>query len=759
MTKRRNLNKISKTPKETITKSHYNLRDKKAPVDKNINESNKIGKNKTKKIEKAKSPIKKDQINSGNKDSTEQSNKTYVFNDFLILIDKKESNLVDIKKASLKKNQDMNLLKDKKIEKGKDNKINNNNKKDTFNAPLKNPENKNNSKILRKSSEIIYEPTLEDNINQIINKPNCLKPEIYSFLNNQIFELIMNNKKQNLIVIKLLNLREIKNLHDEFNLNFFERIKKNKSNEGIQNELNIKNNIILNDGKQEKIFIQNLKNILKQKESFPMIDNLFPNSSNNIFSYLEEPLYSMNEISFIRLMMTKYEEEIYHKENKVFCLPNLTNDYYINETLKDENDIDIKEIQLNKHVLKFRKYLLNLSYSKDLSNDNNIYHIIIPKNYLKNLDINNTVISLFDILELPISFYLYKQEPGELIIIEPECLHFSFCNNQQKTNKIIFSLMWNCLKLNSLQDYIILQKNLNKNQFKNFPIIKIFINLLSKKGKSLNVDILKTIYEIYNNFIKNENLEKYKNLIISDNFLTAHLNLNDVLICDKCGNEIFNYFSYEFNKLNQIIYICLNCFFKEYKCDNSFRLKNKILFYKYTKEKLITLEKKIVKLIDDKNKLNIYNVQSYEDKDEFAFSQEFFENDEVLLNLDSDDNINSSMKLDDMIYYLNAPCFLEEDQQKENTLNQELLNIFKDKGNMVNFSEINYKQKRQENIFDMKLKFNDIHYQNYKEPEKLKKELFEEKTENENKKVIEEKKKPKIKKANNVAELILLNQF
>ena len=49
-----------------------------------------------------------------------------------------------------------------------------------------------------------------------------------------------------------------------------------------------------------------------------------------------------------------------------------------------------------------------------------------------------------------------------------------------------------------------------------------------------------------------------------------------------------------------------------------------------------------------------------------------------------------------------------EDQQKENTLNQELLNIFKDKGNMVNFSEINYKQKRQENIFDMKLKFNDI---------------------------------------------------
>ena len=760
--------KASKTPKTNNSKSNYNLREKKPIVDKNdksSNESSKIkikfnkslSKNRARMRGKTKSPkSQKQSLISNTKDNTK--NKTYIFNDFLILIDKKESNLIDIKKAAMKKNQDTNPFKEENIE--KDNKINYKNKKDLMHTtPIKNIENKTSKKILQKSSEILYQPTLEDNINEIISKQNSLRPEIFSFLNNKIFDLIMNNKKQSLIVIKLLNLREIKNLDDEFNLSFFERIKKNKPNDDMQNEFNIQNNIILSDEKQEKIFIQNLKNILKQKESFPMIENLFPNSNYNIFGYLNEPLYAMNEISFIRLIMTKYEEEIYSKETKVFCLPNIINDYYISSDNNKDEEVDLNEIQINKHILKFRKFLLNLSYTKDPNNDNNIYHLIIPKNDIRNLNINDTKFSIFDICKLPISFYLYKQEPGELVIIEPECLHFPFCNNKQKTNKIIFTLMWNCMKFNSLQDYIILQKNLNKYHLINIPIIKILINMLNQKGKLLNVDILKTIYEIWNNFIKNENLEKYRNLIIKDDFLTSQLSLNDVFICEKCGNEIFNYFSYEYKNLDKIIYICINCFFNEYRIDNSFRLKNKILFYKYSKEQLISLEKKIVKLIDEKNRLEIYNDITYKSSGDFFSSYNIFENENNLnlLNINSNNNIKNNFNLDKLIYYINAPCFEEEKEKIDKIKNQELFNIFNDKQYNKEYPEDFYDQK--ENTVDIKLKINDILFQNYKEPENIKNKFINEKVENATQKKEVEKKKPKIKKATNIAELILLDQF
>ena len=756
---------ISKSIKSTAVGNKYCLRDKKPNDNQETKEPNKIKIKISKSLSqnKIKREIKRKKLKfqkfKKKSDKIITDDDLNCFDDFMILIEKKESNLIDIKMKSLAKSKNINSIEDKIQEKRKTN--------NNFIGYAKSNSvgnNRLNKKILKKIDDTPTNtpPTFEDKINQFIYKENCLKPEIFWSLNNENIDIIKQNKKNCLMVVKLLNMKDIQNLDGEFNLTLVSKINKKTNTGDNQNEINNKTNIILSDERQEKNLIQKLKNILKQKNNLSFIEDLFPSSSNNIFSYLNESFYGMNEICFMRIIMTKFEEDSNKKESEknIFSLPDFINEYYMmNSNYKDEEeDSENNNIQVNKHILKFRKYFLNLSYTKDYNNDNNIYHLIIPKSQLKTLNINEQI-SLFDLCNKPISYYLYRQEPGDLIIIEPECLHLSFCYDRQKTNQIIFGLIWNFLKINSFQDYIILQKNFNRFQMMNIPIIKMFLNLLNRKGNVLNVDILKTINEMWNNFTKNENLEKYKNLIINDNFLTANLNLNEVLICDKCGNEIFNYFSYEFNNLNQIIYICLNCFFKEYKCDNSFRLKNKILFYKYTKEQLITLEKKIVKLIDEKNKLNRYDDLSFINKDEFASSQNVFENDEILFNFDSDNNTNSSLKLDDIVYYINGPCFLEGNQQEDNTLNQELLNIFKDKGNMMNYSEGNYNQKRIENIFDMKLKFNDMLYENYKEPEKLKNVLFEEKNENEKKKKVEEKKKPKIKKANNVAELILLNQF
>ena len=558
----------------------------------------------------------------------------------------------------------------------------------------------------------------------------------------------------------MLNLKDIQKLNDYFNSNLISKINKKTINEDNSNDKNNKTNIILSDEKQEINLIQNLKNVLKQKELLPFVENLFPSSSNNIFSYLNESFFGMNEISSMRLIMNKNdeEEENYQKDFNLFCLPDIINEYYFqNNNYTEEEEAENNENYINKHILKFRKYIFNLSYTKDSNNDNNIYHIIIPKNYLKNINLKEEKISLFDFCKLPISFYLYKQEPGDLIIIEPECLHFSFCYDKHRSNQIIVALIWNNLKFNSLQDYIILQKHFNKGKLINIPIINMFLNLLNKKGNILNVDILKTIYEIWNDFIKNENLEKYRNLITNDNFFTFQLPIKSVLICQKCGNEIFNYFSYEYNDYNENIYICLNCFFKEFQSDNSFRAKNKILFYKYTKEQFIKLENKIVQIIDERNKISIYNDITNKNQSELPLVYNLFDNELNLNLLDIELNENNNFNINDIIYYVSGPYLMEENENLYNINDNELFSIFNDKKSNRNYTT-DLNRNRKENIFDFKLNINSNSiFKKYKEPEIFKKEPeqkqiikignnFEEKG----------KSKKKIKKASNIADLILL---
>ena len=47
-------------------------------------------------------------------------------------------------------------------------------------------------------------------------------------------------------------------------------------------------------------------------------------------------------------------------------------------------------------------------------------------------------------------------------------------------------------------DYMFLKNNFINEEYKNFPILTMFLNLINKNLKYLSVDYIKTILEIYN---------------------------------------------------------------------------------------------------------------------------------------------------------------------------------------------------------------------------------------------------------------------
>ena len=174
----------------------------------------------------------------------------------------------------------------------------------------------------------------------------------------------------------------------------------------------------------------------------------------------------------------------------------------------------------------------------------------------------------------------------------------------------------------SFSDYLILQNICKNEKYKNFPIVNTLVNLVNKHWNTLSNDIIKIILEIYNDMDSYENINKYINDISDNNIRFHKLFLNGVYLCQRCQQEIFNFYVYDpRHKSNSINYnnycdknmiiecdnnndnnkdkdnitnivdylnqnegefICINCAHdKKFFCEE----KN-IIFFKYTKEDL-----------------------------------------------------------------------------------------------------------------------------------------------------------------------------
>ena len=379
------------------------------------------------------------------------------------------------------------------------------------------------------------------------------------------YENIRNNCKNNSCVyIPIFKYSELKSVVEQNSrvLQLFKKIKKERKDEKE------KENIIISEENQEQSLISSLNKLLEKKEKKDMQElfkKLHPDC-NNILKYLPNNYCGINNFGFMNINSYSNEEKI----------------HFITPFFKDKT---------NQYALKFRKYILNLSTftSFNQNNDNNdIYHIIIPKDNLKNLDINfNEQMDLNILLEkLNCEYYFYSQKPGELLIVEPGCVHLSYYYikkyNQDKNYLLMF---WNKMNIDSFSDYMCLKNDCIKEEYKHLPILTMLLHLINKKFKYLSGDNIKTILEIYNKMDSYENINNYINEINNNNISFYKLYLNGVDLCNKCNQELFNFYVYNNEKEDDInkdnknnSFICINCAFKKNLTQKS------IIFFKYSKE-------------------------------------------------------------------------------------------------------------------------------------------------------------------------------
>ena len=111
--------------------------------------------------------------------------------------------------------------------------------------------------------------------------------------------------------------------------------------------------------------------------------------------------------------------------------------------------------------------------------------------------------------------------------------------------------------------------------------------------------------------------------------------------------------------------------------------------------------------------------------------------------------------MDEIIQYARGPWIQEEEENEINKINDELLSVF-DIKEFNKFNQGKNKSRNEfENIFDMN------YSKNFKEPLNLNNNLIEEYSPFEIEKKIEEQNmlRKKIKNPNNIADLILLDEF
>ena len=144
---------------------------------------------------------------------------------------------------------------------------------------------------------------------------------------------------------------------------------------------------------------------------------------------------------------------------------------------------------------------------------------------------------------------------------------------------------------------------------------------------------MNNIVEIYNELDTYENINEYINEITNNNIRFHKLYLNDIYLCEHCGQEIFNFYVYDTNNIYSILntnnrcdknlllensnlsndnyliqktgkFICVKCA----KNKNYFNENKNIVFFKYTKDEVNNLILKINSKINkprnkDKNEI------------------------------------------------------------------------------------------------------------------------------------------------------------
>ena len=440
-------------------------------------------------------------------------------------------------------------------------------------------------------------------------------------------------KNKSCTYISLFNSNELK-IIIELNSSVQQLLKKIKNDE--------KEILIISEQNQEKNLINALDDLIKRKENKDNKDNkytLFQKLKpdyNNILKYMPSDYSGVNNFGFMNIIS-------YNGEDKI---------EFITTFFKDRT---------NKYILKFRKYILNLSSNND--NENIIYHIIIPKNNLKLIDINfNDKINLHELLDkLNCEYYLYAQQPGELLIVEPGSLHLSYYKKSKNIEKqdIYLLMFWNKMSIDSFYDYLSLKNDCLDEKYKYFPILTMLFNLINKKIKNLSDDAIKTIREIYNDMDSYENINKYIK-DINDNNITFHkLFLNNIDLCNICQQELFNFYVYNVKDNDEITesknnscFLCINCAYKK----NYFSIPKSIIFFKYPKEELDYFINKIFKYIN-KNKKDINNNLNDFIDDENDIISKCFD-----LNNREDDCIN----IDEFILKIDAPLKIIDKEYENN---------------------------------------------------------------------------------------------
>ena len=455
------------------------------------------------------------------------------------------------------------------------------------------------------------------------------------------YEEIKKKLKNNYCAyIPLFNIPELKSIIEQKSTTF-KLIKelKNKEKES-------KVDVIISDQKQEEDLVNGMIEILSRKASldkFNLFQKLKP-EYNNILRYLPNEYCGINIYGFMSI-----NSYLNDKDEIQFISP-----YF-----KDRTD---------QYKLKFRKYIINLSsfISNSNNNENYIYHIIIPKNNINKIDINfNEEMDLNLFLEkLNCEYYFYKQYPGELLIVEPDCIHLSYYKKKEEEQiKRYLIMYWNNLYINSFSDYMTLKMDCICQKYKYFPILSMLLNLVNKKLKYIPNDNIKTILEIYNEMDKYENINKYYNLIKENNIYFQKLFLN-IDICGDCSQEIFNYYvitdlngidedlKIQNEKCNNIHFICINCAYKK----NYFSNSQSIIFYKYSKTEMDSFISKITSYLNknkEEEKIDIISINEEE-----IISESF--------NLNKREN--ESINIKDLILKIKGPLSaLDRDSQNDNS--------------------------------------------------------------------------------------------
>ena len=521
----------------------------------------------------------------------------------------------------------------------------NNNNNNTIELGVNNNTNK---EIRKLSKKRFISQKKEENIEIKLEYKNVPKVNTYE-------EIIKTCKNDSCAYVTLLNSDDIKNIIEEksqiFSVN--KKLKKEK-----------KETIIFSDKNNEINLTKNLLYSLKEeKYNFDLFKKLSP-EQNNILQFMPLHYTGINNYGYMNInynitpSLNKGEDEI----------------HFITNFFNDKN---------SNYVLLFRKYILNLSCfkSNDVFNndrDYNIYHIIIPKKSVNKININFSEETSFNSLiqKLNCDYYFYSQQPGELLIVEPESILLSFYYkenigfnlNSNNSNLIPFEknyllMFWNKMNTEHFSDYLILQ-NITKNEkYKYFPIVNTLINLVNKQSGILSNDIIKIILEIYNDFDLYENINAYIKEISENNIRFHKLYLNSIYLCQHCGQEIFNFYVYypkENNNYNGNSFhwdknmimenenICNNningigVYNSQYngqficvKCAHNkhfFNEKKNIIFFKYTKDEVNNLISSITSKINrfrSKDNYDIINKNFFTKRSDDCINM-----DEFLLKID-----------------------------------------------------------------------------------------------------------------------------